>query len=44
MYENLHARGPSRDWQRPYSVLSLLNSSSGRFEGGGVAFRSWQRS
>ena len=25
--ENLHAKGPSRDWQRPCSVSSPLNSS-----------------
>ena len=24
--ENLHAKGPSRDWQRPCSVSSPLNS------------------
>ena len=42
--ENLHAKGPSRDWQRPCSVSSLLNSSSGRVESGRVAFRNWQRS
>ena len=41
---NLHAKGPSRDWQRPCSVLSPLNSSSGRVESGGVAFHTWQRS
>ena len=42
--ENLHAMGPFRYWQRPYSVSSPLNSLSGRVENGMVAFRNWQRS
>ena len=35
--ENLHAKGPFRDWQRPCSVSSPLNSSSGCAENGKVA-------
>ena len=42
--ENLHAKEPFRYWQRPCSVSSPLNSSSGRVESGRVAFRNWQRS
>ena len=38
--ENLHAKGPTRNWQRPCSVSSPLNSSSGRVESGRVAFHS----
>ena len=40
--ENLHAMGPFRYWQRPYSVSSPLNSLSGLVENGTVAFRNWQ--
>ena len=42
--ENLHAMGPFHYWQRPCSVSSPLNSSSGCVESGGVAFCNWQRS
>ena len=42
--ENLHAKGPSRNWQLRCSVSSPLNSSSGRVESGWVAFRNWQHS
>ena len=34
--ENLHAKEPFHYWQRPCSVSSLLNSSSGRAKNGKV--------
>ena len=40
--ENLHAMGPYQYWQRPRSVSSPLNSSSGCVENGRVTFCDWQ--
>ena len=41
---NLHAMGPFHYWQRPRSVSSPLNGSSGCVENGRVAFHYWQLS